>query len=57
MTVHKQPHAYVGWPNSRWRTCQVCGIGANATIHRPCTKPNDTDQTDAGTATTTTERE
>lgn len=30
-----EPHEYVAWGgNNRWRTCQVCGKGANAEIHR-----------------------
>jgi hypothetical protein len=32
--IHTTPHAYVPSGVPRWRTCQLCGIGANASIHR-----------------------
>lgn len=28
------PHRYVRPDVPRWRTCALCGIGANAEIHR-----------------------
>lgn len=40
--THEQrvtPHTYVPWPgNHRWRTCQICGRGANADLHRTSTE-------------------
>ena len=30
-----KPHAYVREGVGRWRTCAVCGRGANAQIHKP----------------------
>lgn len=29
-----EPHAYVAPAVSRWRTCALCGQGANGSIHR-----------------------
>ena len=28
------PHRYVPTGAARWRTCALCGVGANASIHR-----------------------
>lgn len=28
------PHAYVAPSVPQWRTCAVCGVGANASVHR-----------------------
>lgn len=29
-----EPHAYQAIGTPGWRTCALCGAGANATIHR-----------------------
>jgi hypothetical protein len=34
-TDRNQPHTYKATGTPKWRTCALCGQGANATVHRP----------------------